>query len=62
MQIDLKTLETQGIRTDVEEQAQEIEAQAIPKTPRYVRMNHPKDQIIGDKNRGVQTRRRVVED
>ena len=30
------------------------------KTPRYVRLNHFEDQIIGDKNKGVMTRRRLA--
>lgn len=30
------------------------------KTPRYVRLNHYENQIIGDKNKGVMTRRRLA--
>lgn len=30
------------------------------KTPRYVRLNHFENQIIGDKNKGVMTRRRLA--
>ncbi|GLJ26667.1 hypothetical protein SUGI_0518960 [Cryptomeria japonica] len=30
------------------------------KTPSYVRLNHSKNQIIGDKNKGVMTRRRLA--
>lgn len=31
----------------------------VQKTPRYLRLNHFEDQIIGDKNKGVMTRRRL---
>lgn len=43
--------------TMTEEQNKESESQ---KTPRYVRINHSEDQIIGDKNKGVMTRRRLA--
>jgi len=36
--------------------------QETPKVPRYVTLNHSEDQIIGDKNKGVQTRRRIAQD
>src|ERR1700678_2962974 len=42
--------------TDVEEQAQQVS----PKTPsKRVQKNHPSDQIIGNKDAGVETRRKL---
>jgi hypothetical protein len=42
--------------TEVEEQVQQVP----PKTPsRRVQKNHPSDQIIGNKDTGVETRRRI---
>jgi hypothetical protein len=44
------------IRTEVEEKFQQVP----PKTPRKrVQKNHPSDQIIGNKDAGVETRRRI---
>ncbi|GLJ18479.1 hypothetical protein SUGI_0327680 [Cryptomeria japonica] len=40
-----------------EGQSRETESQ---KTPRYVRLNHSEDKIIGDKRKGVMTRRRLA--
>jgi len=48
--------------TSLNEPVQEIEVQVSPKIPRYVKMNHSKDQIIGDKSKGVQTKRRIAQD
>jgi FtsZ-interacting cell division protein YlmF len=43
-------------QTEVEEQVQQVP----PKTPRkQVQKNHPSDQIIGNKDAGVETRRRI---
>lgn len=42
--------------TVTEDHRREIESQ---KTPRYVRLNHSEDQIIGDKSKGVMRRRRL---
>jgi len=44
------------------EPIQEIEVQESPKIPSYIRLNHSKDQIIGDKRKGVQTRRKIAQD
>jgi hypothetical protein len=42
--------------TKVEDQAQQVS----PKTPRkQVQKNHPSDQIIGNKDAGVETRRKI---
>lgn len=53
-----------------EEKAKEKEMQneeedalkKIPKTPKYVQRNNSKEQIIGDKRKGVLTRRRVAKE
>ena len=37
---------------------QELEIQETHKTPRYIRLNHSEDKIIGDERKGVQTRRK----
>lgn len=42
------------------EQVQEPDNQNNQKTLRYVRLNHSKNQIIGDKNKGAMTRRRIA--
>ena len=42
--------------TEAEEQFQQVS----PKTPRKrVKKNHPSDQIIGNKDAGVETRRKI---
>jgi hypothetical protein len=42
-------------------EAEEKVQQVPPKTPsRRVQKNHPSDQIIGNKDAGVETRRRIV--
>lgn len=41
-------------------EVQELENQSNQKTLRYVRLNHFENQIIGDKNKDVMTRRRLV--
>lgn len=46
---------------DEEEEEQEEVVASEPVIPRYVRLNHSEDQIIGDKNVGVQTRRKIRE-
>jgi hypothetical protein len=43
-------------QTEVEEKVQQVP----PKTPsKRVQKNHPSDQIIGNKDAGVETRRRI---
>lgn len=48
---------------DEEDEDDEQEETSIPELviPRYVNLNHFADQIIGDKNVGVQTRRKIKE-
>lgn len=49
-----------GKETNEGEDEEELEQ--VSKTPtRHMQKNHLKDQIIGDKNKGVQRRKRVVE-
>lgn len=50
--------ESQLVEDEEDEEHEEVIApeQVIP---RYVRLNHPENQIIGDKNIGVQTRRKI---
>jgi len=44
-------------------QIEEEEAlEKTPKTPKYVQKHYSEDQIIGDKNKGVLARRKVVEE
>lgn len=45
---------------DVAEEVWELDNQNNQKTRRYVRLNHSKNQIIGDKNKGIMTRRRLA--
>lgn len=45
---------------DVGEGIQEPKNQSNLKNLRYVKLNHSKNQIIGDKNKGVMTRRRLA--
>lgn len=47
---------------NVEERTQESKVQENPKTPRYVILNHFEDNIMGNKKKYVQTRRRIVQD
>lgn len=54
--------EMEEIDDEQEVQNEEEEAQEkTPKTPRYVQNNHSKDQIIGDKRKGVLTKSKDVE-
>lgn len=46
-------------KEDEENEARSIAPELI--IPRYVRLNHSEEQIIGDKNAGVQTRRKIRE-
>lgn len=46
-----------------EEEEEEEEEREPPNTPsktKYVQRHHPEEQIIGDKDEGVQTRRRIT--
>ena len=36
--------------------------QSAKPTPRIIQKNHPESQIIGDQNKGVQTRRKFLKD
>lgn len=54
--------ENESADANREERVQEPKILENPKTPRYVRLNHLENQIIGDKNKGVMTRRRLVEE
>lgn len=45
--------------TTIVEEHKELESQVNPKTPKYVKVNHFEDQIIGDKGKCVMTRRRL---
>lgn len=46
----------------VEERIEEPKVRDNTKVPWYVKLKHSKNKIIGDKNKGVQTRRNIVED
>lgn len=53
-------VETKTINLDVVAVGDDVQEYDNQKTLRYVRLNHSENHIIGDKNKGVMTRRRLV--
>ena len=53
-------MKNKGKRKRIRQKTKEQFQQVTPKTPnRRVQKNHPSDQIIGNKDAGVETRRKI---
>lgn len=48
--------------SESENEETKLQQQSVKPPPRIIRKNHPESQIIGDQNKGVQTRRKLLKD